>query len=367
MRMNKKLHHLLLALLFAACVLGARIAATAQQASDPLSVLPTSDVVMFVDLRRIMTEIVPRVLMKDPATLAKMTNALNELNTKTGFNILSIDRIAAGLQFVGPVKHNFRKEDMGIAIIVRGDFDADRIVAFLKKESKGKGSEETYGGKVIYVEPRPNPPAKKSDREVAALSIPDDHTVIFGDLPQVRAALDAAAGKGRVDAALTGLATRDANAFVGLAGNVPSELIQDLKDTAPAEETAQAIVKIILNIKQIFASFGSTATDFDLTTGARMATPEQAQSVSDMLIGLRQQVGGQMDDQKLRELLNTLQITAQGEEVQLKASVKNEVVQDFVTSMVKEETKEAKKTSTAVTGKAKTTPKSRRGRRRKRH
>src|ERR687883_443387 len=111
---TKKPHLLFIALLL---VVWVNVAVSAQT-PDPLNALPTSDVVAFIDVRRIMTEIVPRLLAKDPATLAKMTSAINELNTKTGINLLGIDRVAGGMQFVGPATHQMKKESLGIAVIV---------------------------------------------------------------------------------------------------------------------------------------------------------------------------------------------------------------------------------------------------------
>ena len=338
--MKMKLRSLFLSLLLLICVT-ASVASAQTTASntavyDPLSALPVSDVVSFVDLKRILTEIVPRVLAKDPATLLKLTGVVNELKTKTGLNLLSIDRIAAGLQFVGPATHEMKKENLGVVFIIHGEFDADAFLAAVKRETKGKMLEESYGGKTLYREPPPTPPAKKSEREMGAFSIFDAHTLVLGDLPQVRACVDAASGKGRVDSSLVQLATRDPNALIGLAGNVPPELIKDLQSTASNDPKEKAMSKLISNVKQVFVSFGATPADFDVTTGARLGTADEAQSLSDTLLGLRQQVSAEITDQQFRDLLNSVEISAEGDEVEMKAAIKTEVVQDIATFMIKE-------------------------------
>jgi hypothetical protein len=303
-----------------------------------LSSLPASDVVVYIDLQRILTEIVPRLLAKDPATLAKITAGINEVKTKSGVNILAIDSVVVGVKFVGTLTHQMKKDNLGVVIIAHGDFDANALVAFLKQETKGKGHEETYGGKVIYSEPQPAPPKKKTERETAALALLDANTVAVGDLPQVRAAIDAFAGKDRVDTALVQLAERDSSSFTGMAGNVPASLIQDLHESAPpSDQMAQVINKAIEGLKQIFGSIGATPTDFNVITGVRLSSPEQAASLSDMLLGLRQQALGEIKDQETRDLINSLQITAQGDELQIRADIKNEVVQGLVTSVIKDE------------------------------
>jgi len=367
--MKMKLRSLLAAAFLSLCV---NAAVSAQGTSyDPLSALPPSDVVGFVNMQRILVEIVPRVMMKDPATLLKLTTALNDVYTKTGVNLLSIDRVAAGLQFVAPATRQMKKDNLGLAIIAHGDFDVDKFIAFLKKETNNKGGEESYGGKTIHIEPRPAPPAKKSERETAAFTFLDDHTIVIGDLPQVRATIDAAAGKARVDSALVQLATRDPNSVIGLAGNVPPELIKDLQSSVSNDPTAQAISKLLTGLKQVFASLGATSNEFDAITGARFENEGQAQSISDLLLGLRQQAVANVDEQEMRDLLNAVQITAQGDQVQLKANIPTSDVQNFVAMTMREEKPavEPKKpeTATAVktTTKPTTAPKHRRSKRRR--
>lgn len=364
--MNTKLRSLILAIFMALAA-----SFTLDSASVPsvdshnlLSSLPTSDLVVFVDLQRIMTEIVPRLLAKDPATLLKVTSAINEVKTKSGVNLLAIDSIVLGVQFDAAIKHNMKKENIGIAILAHGDFDANALIAFVKRETKGKFHEETYGGKVIYSEPKPAPPRKKADRETAALTVLDANTVAVGDLPQIRAAIDAFAGKERVDPSLVQLAERDSSSIIGMAGNMPASLVKDLKETAPPnDEMAQVINKALAGIKQVFCSIGATPADFNVITGARLSSAEQAASISDMLLGLRQQAISQVPDPQTRGLLESLQITAQGEEIQLRADIKNEIVQEFVASMMKEEKSTAKPAQT----KTKQTTKARRGKRRRKH
>jgi hypothetical protein len=369
--MNRKLRslvlHVFLAAVACAGLASAQTAVTAPASGDPLARLPASDIVGFIDLRRILTEVVPRVFAKDPATLAKMMSSLDELNKKTGINILAVDRIAAGARFFGGKMSDLKKEDVGIAIIVHGDFDANTFIAALKRETKGRVSEATYNGKVIYSEPPPAPPKKRADRETPAVAVLDSNTFVVGDLPQVRASIDvAASGSGGIDSALTRLAAQDSSALIGVAGTVPGDLKEALRNSAPKEESEKAIVNALLGIMQVYSSAGSTPEGFNLVLGARFTTAEQAQSVGDMLLGLRQQVGSTVPDRAMRNALEGVQVTAQGDEVRLKAEVKNETAQDFLASMMKDE-KPATSAPAAAANKPKQTTKSRRTRRPRRH
>lgn len=370
--MNTKLRSLLLAI-FLTVLVGVRFVSgqttpPALPSGDPLATLPASDIVGFVDVRRLLTEIVPRLLAKDPPMLAKMTAALDEVYKKTGVSILSVDRVAVGMRFFGKTMKNVNKEDVGIVIIVHGDFDASLFIAALKRETKGKVTEETYGGKVIYSEPMPAPPKKRAERETPAIVVLDANTLAVGDLPQIRATIDAGAGNGRADSALVQLATRDAGTLVGTAGNVPDVVKQGFSDNVPKDEMAQPIVKLVNGIKQIYVSVGANPTDFNITLGARFESAEQAQSANDLLLGLRQQFGTQIPDPQARALIDSLQITAQGDELQLRCDIKNEVVQGLVASMIKDNQPKKDDAASAVkpaTTKTKQTTKSRRGKRRK--
>lgn len=355
--MNTKLRSLLLAIFLMAVVNVGLVSAQ----TDPLAALPASDAVAFVDARRILNELVPQILAKDPTTLAKMMGALNELKTKTGVNVLGIERIAAGVRLLGPLKGGPpKKEDVGVAIIVQGDFNPNGLIEFLKIEGKGKQGEETYGGRIIYSEPPPAPPRTRTERATMAVTVLDANTLVIGDLPQVRATIDAAGGTGRVDSTLIELAQRNTTALIGMAGNIPPSFTESLTANAPKDPMAQSIVKLITSIRQIFSSIGSTQTDFNVITGARFSSTEQAQGVSGMLQGLRQMVSGQIPDPKIRDIFNALQITTQNDEVQIRADIKNEVVQEFISEMMK-----ANKPSAKSAAPAKKTTKSRRGRRRR--
>jgi hypothetical protein len=365
--MNIKLRSLLLTIFLTAIVSVNFVSAqttppAAIPSGDPLAALPASDVVGFVDLRRILTEIAPRIFAKNPAMLVKLTTALDEVQKKTGVSILSVDRIAVGLRFFGQIMRNVKKEDVGIVVLVHGDFDASAFIAALKRETKGKVAESTYGGKIIYSEPMPAPPKKRGERETPAITVLDANTLAIGDLPQVRAAIDAGTGTGRVDSSLVQLATRDSGTLVGSAANVPDSIKQTFGEKAPKDEMAQGIVKLVNGISQLYVSLGATQTDFNISLGARFASAEQAQSAADMLLGLRQQAGSQIPDAQARALIESLQITAQGDELQIKSEIKNEVVQGLVASIIQDN--EPKK---ATPGKARPTTKSRRTRRRSRH
>ena len=332
---------LLITLLLAAAInvglVSAQTTSSAPAAtSDPMDALPASDVVVFANVRRILNDAIPRLLAKDPATLAKLMGVANEAKTKTGINILAIDSLVMGARLVGPVGRNFKKESVGVAIIAHGDFDANALIAFAKGATQGKISEQTYGGKVIYSEPMPEPPKTRSERETPAFAVLNANTLVIGDLTQVRATIDAAAGTGRVDPALVQHATQNSDALIGLAIKFSPSLAGNTGGGAGPEQVGLAAARFFMaTFKELFASIGSTPTSFNMVLGMRLCDAEQAQSLSDLLTSARNMFGASGGDPRLRGLLNSLQVSAEGSELRIRADFKDEIVQNVIGSMMK--------------------------------
>ena len=323
-------------LLAAACVAGANAQTTAPAAAapaaelNPLSALPTSDLVIYANMRRIMTELAPHILAHDPSMLAKVTGALEMVKAKTGVNVMGIERVVVGLRLLGPVGPQFKKENLGIVIIAHGDFDANAFVTFAKAETKGKMSEQAYAGKVVYSEPPPEPPQTKPDSDRPAFVVLDANTLVIGDLAQVRASVDAAAGTGRLDPALARLATEDENALVGIGVNFSPSVAQHLSASVGPDEVLRAGVRLLVStVKQLSLSAGVGPGSFNVNLGARFCDAQQAQGVGDVLAAVRSKVI--RDDPKLAGLLEGMQVRAEGQDVRVRAEIKGEVLRNLGT------------------------------------
>ncbi|HKQ52675.1 MAG TPA: hypothetical protein VJT74_09925 [Pyrinomonadaceae bacterium] len=328
--MKTKLRSLLLSLLLAAlCAAGvAAQTATSVTAADPLTALPDSDLVVYADVRRILTELAPRVLAHSPEMLSKVMGAVEMIKTKTGINVLGIERVAVGMKLLGPLGRDIKKENVGIVIVAYGDFDTNAFIAFAKSESKGKISEQTYEGKVIYSEPPPEPPNTKPERERPAFVVLDANTLAVGDLTAVRAAVDAAAGKGRVEPGVVRLATQDPNAVLGVGLNLSPTVVQNISKSVGTDEAMQASVRFVLStVKQLSLSAGVAPGTFSLALGVRFCDPQQAQGMGDLLTAARRQA--MQGEPKLAPLLEGLQVKTEGSDVMVRADLKGEVLQSL--------------------------------------
>jgi hypothetical protein len=344
--------------------------------ADLLTMLPASDVVMVIDHSRIWNEAIPQLFGKDAAPLGKITGKMDEFKAKTGVDVRSISRIAVGMRFVNPVMTTTKmdKKDFALVIIAQGDFDAKRFVDFMRREEKNRVREVQHGGQTIYtIDEPPKGSTPRPDTEKPALAVLDANTIALGDLMHVRATIDARGGSGRLSPDLLSLAQRNSGALVSVAGNVPAALAASVlpkasSGNAEMDQHFGKFFEAVASIKQMYLTLGMTATDVEASLGARLNTAEQAQSLGDMLLGARQQYSVFIEDKMIRDLVANMQITAAGDEVQLKAMLP----QTTIAMLIRNANKKAATQATATTSAAQTatpaqqpTKKKRKGTRRK--
>ena len=286
--------------------------------ADTLTLLPASDAVAYLDVRRLLTEAIPGLLASDATKLAKFNAQMDKFKAKTGFDVRSFDRIAVGIRYSGAADS---------VAIARGTFNADALIAAGRIAANGKFTEQKHAGKTIYNFPltekatKPGAANKVTQLYVAAL---DANTLAIGkDAPTgVRAAIDASSiNAAHASADLIALASRNSNALMGFGGNVPASLAQG-SSFGNAE-----IDKSISSIRQAYGSLSSTGSGIETLFAMITGSPDQAKTLSDTIGAFKQFSGLVVSqvpvDQRalVQSLFDSLQITPQGNEVQIKASV----------------------------------------------
>ena len=296
----------------------------AQVANVPAAVasLPASDAVLTVDVRRLLNEALPRVLASNPAKLAQLNADIDNFKAKTGLDARSFDRVALGVNFTEPKAGVTKLEPVAVA---HGTFNAAALIAAARIATNGKFQEQKYAGKSVYVLNVTQPiklfgvfNLNNSELAVAAL---DGNTLAIGKTERVRAAVDAAAGRNRVNPEIAALAVRDPEAVVGVGGNLPASLTQNL-DFLNGE-----VSRSIASIKQFYMSVGTTATGVNTLTALRTGDANAARTLSDTILGLKQLAPfaiSQLPPERARlvqGLVEGTQIGVQGNEVQIKVNV----------------------------------------------
>jgi hypothetical protein len=288
---------------------------------EALSYLPASDGIAIIDVHRLLSETLPRILASDPAKLAQATAELDKFKTRTGIDPRSFDRVVLGTRYTYPSPKVTRLDTVAIA---RGTFDAKALAAAARIAAKEKYREEKYRGATISIISINDQmrlfgvwDMRINDLAVCAL---DPHSLAIGTISSVRAAIEAGP-KGRANAELAALATRDPKAVMGFGANLPKELMASLNvgnDTIAKDANA---------IRQVYGSIGSTDTDVSLMLVARTDSAEAANNLNDTITGLKQLGGlfiGRMAPARkalAQTALDNLKVTTRGNELEIKTQV----------------------------------------------
>lgn len=331
-------------------------AASTATPPDAFAALPAAEMVMVVDIQRILNDAVPRLLANDPAMLKKLNDGLDEMKTMTGLDFRAPSRIIVAV----PSVDETTKSKLFKGVLVAQVNDADKLMSlillsFSSPEMAGKLIERKYEGETLYELPKgsyPGPGGKL--REVKfdlAMSALDGGTILFGTPAEVRSAIDASAGRGaRANADLVAAATRLPNSLFGIAMVVPPSWKTELFEGKQKEgegnsnSTDNQISLAVASITQINAALGLTPNGFDVLLAGRTGTDEQAKNLGDMLTGLRalatleppKDATGKM----VQTLIKGVQILAEGNELQLKTELTRETIDAFV-QQVKSEVEKA--------------------------
>ncbi|MCA1817470.1 MAG: hypothetical protein LC746_13960 [Acidobacteria bacterium] len=299
----------------------ARPAASASPAAALVAQLPTSDAVLAVDVKRLFSEGLPRAYANNAAELARVNAEIDKFKEQTGLDARQFERVAFGARYGSAPSGATTVEVVALA---RGAFNAGALVAAGRLASQGKYEEQRYAGKTIYV--------FSLDQQVKLLGLfkahltrlavaqLDANTLAVGKIERVRAAVDAAGGRGRLAPEVAALATRDDGAIIGLGGNVPASATRGLDFLSP--EFSRSIAAI----RQFYGSVGTTAEGFRMMTTLRTTDAASAKTLGDNIEALKQFAPfaiGQVargDAEKarlLRGVVTATRVAPQGEELQI--------------------------------------------------
>jgi hypothetical protein len=295
-------------------------AAQTPGATAPLP-LPASDMIFTVDVRRLLTDIVPRALAGDSARLAQVNADVDDFKTRTGIDARAFDTVAVGARFVALPSGAVKVDNM--TAVARGTFRADALVAAARTAAKGGLTEQTHAGKTVYVATvndrlRLFGIARMHVRELA-FAVLDANTLALGEPADVRAAIDAQAGRGRADMSILNF-PRGAGDFVVFAGNVRPGVLAGVRTELPNVDRA------IDSIRGFYGTVGSSPTGLQLMTTLRAGAAADAKQLFDTVEALRQIAPGliSMAGEKgrfARALVDSMKVTTKGNEVQLRIEV----------------------------------------------
>ena len=310
-----------LSLIIAAVVLCA--SAFAQTSSAVFSNLPESDAVIYLNLRRVLDDVLPRVLPEKQ--LAEMKKGVDSIKQQTGFDLRNIDNAVLTMRLgkspTGAPAPEF-------LLFVRGSFNAEALLSLARIGLQGKYQEEKYGSKTLTKlnlgellkssDGKDNNPLPIKVAEVTVTAL-DSGTIALGSLNYLKAGIDAQGGQGGIKPELIALATREPNSLFSIAAIIPPGLLNGLlpKELGGNEE----MNKLIAGIDQLYLSVGMEGTDLTLLLTIRAGSEEHARTLTGLAQMGLQSLGGSTKDKNLKGLMDALKITTQGNEAQLRARI----------------------------------------------
>jgi hypothetical protein len=299
-----------------------RARTSAQPAPNLLASLPESDAVAQIRVRRLINDVMPRLLAGNPAKLAQANADIDQFKTRTGVDPRAFDQIALSVRYSYPSEGITKLQTVGLA---KGSFNPGAIVAAGRLAANGKYREEKYQGKTIYVflldqEVRFLGLFGFKVRQLAASPL-DANTLAIGDPQSVRSVIDVGRGRKHASAELIALASRDTDAIIGFGSNVSAALLNNL-DIGNA-----SIANDLSAVRQIYGSVGTDEKDVELFVGARTVNADSARNLGDTLEGLKQ-FGGLFINRLTgakgilaKSALTNLRIVTQANELQIRTAV----------------------------------------------
>jgi len=299
-----------------------RARTSAQPAPNLLASLPESDAVAQIRVRRLINDVMPRLLAGNPAKLAQANADIDQFKTRTGVDPRAFDQIALSVRYSYPSEGITKLQTVGLA---KGSFNPGAIVAAGRLAANGKYREEKYQGKTIYVflldqEVRFLGLFGFKVRQLAASPL-DANTLAIGDPQSVKSVIDVGRGRKHANAELIALASRDTDAIIGFGSNVSAALLNNL-DIGNA-----SIANDLSAVRQIYGSVGTDEKDVELFVGARTVNADSARNLGDTLEGLKQ-FGGLFINRLTgakgilaKSALTNLRIVTQANELQIRTAV----------------------------------------------
>ena len=299
--------------------------------SGMVAMLPDSDAVAVIDIKRFLSSALPQILSANPSMLGEVNKFLDEAKAKSGIDFRQFEHVAAGVTVIKTGEKDF---DFDAVVIARGQINAGALLAAAKIAANGKYREEKAGERTVFIfEPaqaaQQNLPAGQAKtagsvskalggkKELAATAI-DGGTIIFGSVDRVKLAL---AGTSRLSPEISGLLNKTAAPVMSFAGRLPGGMGTFL----PLQN--DELGKQVESIKYLYGSMDVTAAGTAINATARTAQPEAATGLKDSLEGLQMLgkalLGGAKGDDKqvYARLVENVKFSARGNDVSMDLTV----------------------------------------------
>lgn len=317
-----------------------------QEVLATLATLPEADTLVFINPKRIINEVVPRLMPeKDQANLRK---GFGEMKQFAGVDPTQLDFVVIAVRFRKPTADLMFAPPEFMAV-TGGDFSSEGLVALARAASQGKLRDEKYGEKTLSLMTI-DPIAKESEKnpflksfsEVGVVPL-SGNLLAVGSPGYLRAAVDAAAGKGRITVENLNSLLRDPSVLASAAGSPWDSFAKSL-GLFGTEANARA-PKCESNLGDFYVALTMDATNFMLRGAMGADNPDTAKILNNLANGFLRHATSYAPDKTRQNVMSSLKLTATDNEVVLNADIPQQMVLDFIKSQSKPKKEEAAATS----------------------
>jgi hypothetical protein len=322
---------------------------TATQIQSSLASLPEADLLIYINPQRLINEVVPKLLpAKD---VAEMRKSFEDARTQVGVDPAKVDYIVLAVRFKKPTDDlNFQPPEF--MVLASGDFSAEALMVLARMATSGKLREEKYGTRTLglmtidpIVKESEKNPMLKSLTEMGIVTV-NENTIAVGTPSYLKAASDASDGKERINAATLNSLVRDTNALISIAGT-PWHSFAKSFGMLGTETNARA-ARCESKIGDLYAAITMDATNFMVRGVTNADNPDTAKILSNLYSGMLRYATSSIPDASAQAMLKGLAITAEGDEVMLKADFPAQMVIDMLQKQMSPKKEEASKSAISV-------------------
>ena len=307
-----------------------------QSVLSSLANLPDSDTLIYINSQRILNEAAPKVMPEKD--VANMRSAFNEIRQNAGIDPSKLDYIVIAVRFRKPsAELNFVPPEF--MVVISGDFSADSLMILAKAAARDKLRDEKYGSKTLSVltveaiaKQTETNPLLKSFSEVAIVPF-SANSIAAGTTGYLKAAVDAADGRGRISTESLNSLLRDPSALLSIAGSPLTSFSKSFG--LLGTETSARDSRCDSKFGDFYAALTMDATNFMLRGAMNADNPDTARVIKSLLSNLLQQAAGSVPDRTAQSVLKTLSIIPEDNEVVWRADIPQQMISEFIREQMK--------------------------------
>jgi hypothetical protein len=302
-----------------------------------LSTLPDADAVIYMNPQRILNDAAPKLMPE--ADVAKMRQQFNDLKQAVGVDPSKLDYLVIAVRFRKPgADLSFQSPEF--MIVSSGDFSSDSLLTAVRSGLEDKIVEEKYGTKTLILvtiedlaKQAEKNPLLKSFRQLAVVPL-NTNTLAAGNVSYLKAAVDAADGRERINAEMLNSLLRDPNALISITGSPWGSFSKSfgLIGTESNPRTPHCDTKL----GDFYAALTMDGTNFRLRGAMNADNPDTAKIISGLLTTLmKTTIPEDADAKSFPSMLKMVNIVSTETEVVLEANFPQQKVADFIREQMK--------------------------------